>query len=61
MASYTDEVNRIHERFQNDVKGAKTKKSLDKAYRAHKKDHKRILKRHLKEEQAAVAEAKSAL
>ncbi|MDX1596769.1 MAG: hypothetical protein R3327_07515 [Nitrosopumilaceae archaeon] len=61
MASYTSEVNAIHKKFNNAVKRAKTKKSLNKAYTVHKKQHERLLKKHLREEMAMINKAKKKL
>lgn len=61
MASYTAQVGKIHAKFKKAVKRAKTKQSLNKAYAAHRRDHSRLLKRHLKEEEALIAKAKKAL
>ena len=61
MASYTAEVSVIHKKFQNAIKRAKTKKSLNKAYSVHKKDHDRLLKKHLREEIAMINKAKKKL
>ena len=61
MASYSAEVNTIHKKFNNAVKKAKTKQSLNKAYSVHKKDHERLLKKHLKEEMAMIKKAKEKL
>jgi hypothetical protein len=61
MVSYTAEVGVIHKKFQNAVKRAKTKKTLIKAYSIHKKDHQRLLKKHLREEDAMISKAKKKL
>jgi hypothetical protein len=61
MASYTAEVSVIHRKFQNAVKRAKTKTTLNKAYSIHKKDHERLLKKHLREETAMINKAKKKL
>jgi len=61
MASYTAEVSVIHRKFQNAIKRAKTKTSLNKAYSVHKKDHERLLKKHLREETAMINKAKKKL
>jgi hypothetical protein len=61
MASYTVEVSVIHRKFQNAVKRAKTKTTLNKAYSIHKKDHERLLKKHLREETAMINKAKKKL
>ncbi len=61
MASYTAQVNTIHKKFNAAIKKAKTKQALNKAYSSHKKDHERILKKHLKEEMAMIKKAKTKL
>lgn len=61
MVSYSSEVNAIHKKFQNAVKRAKTKKSLNKAYSVHKKNHDRLLKKHLREEMALINKLKQKL
>jgi hypothetical protein len=61
MASYSAQVNIIHKKFQNAVKRAKTKQSLNKAYSVHKKDHERLLKKHLREETVMINKAKKKL
>jgi len=61
MASYTAEVSVIHRKFQNAVKRAKSKTTLNKAYSVHKKDHERLLKKHLREETAMINKAKKNL
>ena len=61
MATYTAEVNAIHKKFNAAAKKAKTKTALNKAYFAHKKEHERILKKHLKEEMAMIKKAKAKL
>ena len=61
MASYTAEVSAIHKKFNNAVKRAKSKQSLNKAYSVHKKAHERLLKKHLREEMAMINKAKKKL
>ena len=61
MASYTTEVSVIHKKFQNAVKRAKSKKSLIQALSKHRKDHERLLKKHLKEEAVMIEKAKKKL
>ncbi len=61
MASYSAEVSVIHKKFQNAIKRAKSKQTLNKAYSVHKKDHERILKKHLREEMAMINKAKKKL
>ena len=61
MASYFAQVNVIHKKFQNAVKRAKTKQALNKAYSVHKKDHERLLKKHLREETTMINKEKKKL
>jgi hypothetical protein len=61
MASYTVEVSVIHKKFETAVKRAKSKTTLNKAYSVHKKDHERLLKKHLREETAMINKAKKKL
>ena len=61
MITYTAEVNAIHKKFNTAVKRAKTKTALNKAYSVHKKEHERILKKHLKEEMITIKKAKANL
>jgi len=61
MVSYTAQVSAIHKKFQNAVKKAKSKQSLNKAYSVHKKDHDRLLKRHLREEMTLINKLKKKL
>ncbi|MDH3394867.1 MAG: hypothetical protein OEL52_01785 [Nitrosopumilus sp.] len=61
MATYTADVNAIHKKFNAAIKRAKTKTALNKAYYVHKKEHERILKKHLKEEMITIKKAKAKL
>ena len=61
MASYTAQVNAIHKKFTDALKKATTKQTINKAYSAHKKDHERILKKHLAEEMRQIKKAKAQL
>jgi len=61
MATYTADVNVIHKKFNTAVKRAKTKTALNKAYSVHKKEHERILKKHLKEEMVTIKKVKAKL
>lgn len=61
MASYTAQVNAIHKKFNNAMKKAKTKQALNKAYSLHKKDHERLVKKHLAEELREIKKAKAKL
>lgn len=61
MANYTSQVSAIHKTFQSAVKRAKTKQSLNKAYSVHKKNHERLLKKHLREETALINRLKKKL
>ena len=61
MTSYTAEVGVIHKKFQAAIKRARTKKALIKALSVHRKDHERLLKKHLREETAMINKAKKKL
>lgn len=61
MASYATQVNIIHKKFTTAMKKAKTKQALNKAYSIHKKDHERVLKKHLAEEIREITKAKAKL
>ena len=61
MATYTQQVNAIHKQFKTDVKNAKTKSELNKAYSTHKKAHESLLKEHLAEETEMIKKAKEKL
>ena len=61
MASYTSEVAKIHRQFSTALKRAKTRQSVLNAYWSHKKQHERLLKKHLKEEMAQVNRLKDKL
>ena len=61
MVTYTAQVSAIHKKFNAAIKKAKTKQALNKAYSVHKKEHERILKKHLKEEMAVIKKAKAKL
>lgn len=61
MASYTTEVAKIHKQFNTALKRAKTRQSVLNAYWAHKKQHERLLKSHLREEMALVNRIKNKL
>ena len=61
MASYSAQVSVIHKKFKNAVKRAKTKQALNKVYGTHKKDHERLLKKHLREETLMINKEKKKL
>ncbi len=61
MASYTTEVAKIHKKFQSALKRAKSRQSVLNAYWKHKRDHERLLKKHLKEEMDQVKKIKDKL
>jgi len=61
MTSYTAQVSVIHKKFNNAMKKAKTKQALNKAYSTHKKDHERLVKKHLAEELREIKKAKAKL
>ncbi|MFQ5573843.1 MAG: hypothetical protein ACE5EJ_06290 [Nitrosopumilaceae archaeon] len=57
--SYTKEVASSHKRFQTAIRRAKTRQGVMNAYWKHKKDHERMLAKHLKEEMRDVNRIKS--
>lgn len=59
MASYTSLVAASHKKFKADLKAAKTRQAVNKAYTDHKKEHEQLLKDHLKEEKEAAEKAKA--
>ena len=61
MASYTNEVAKIHRQFAVTLKRAKSRQAVLNAYWSHKKQHERLLKSHLKEEMAQVNRIKNKL
>ena len=61
MVTYTAQVAAIHKKFNNAVKKAKTKQALNKAFSQHKKDHERLVKKHLAQELKEINRAKAKL
>jgi tripartite-type tricarboxylate transporter receptor subunit TctC len=61
MASYTTEVAKIHKQFNTAIKRAKSRQMVLNAYWAHKKQHERLLQKHLREEMALVNRIKNKL
>jgi len=61
MVSYTTQVNAIHKKFTVALKKAKTKQALNKVYSIHKKEHERLLKKHLDEEMRQIRKIKAKL
>ncbi len=61
MSSYSAQVSVISKKFQNAIKRAKTKQTLNKAYGVHTRAHERILKTHLREEIRMINKAKKKL
>ena len=59
MASYVGQVNAIHRQFQASLKRAKSRQSVLNAYWAHKRQHERLLKKHLREEMAQLIALKT--
>ena len=59
MASYTNQVAAIHKKFNIAVKRAKTRQAVLNAYWKHKKEHEKLLAKHLKEEMALVNKIKA--
>lgn len=58
MANYASQVNVIHKQFQAALKRAKSRQAVLNAYWKHKRDHERLLKKHLSEEMAQVKKIK---
>lgn len=61
MVSYASQVSVIHKKFTAALKKAKTKQAINKAYSMHKKDHERLVKKHLAEELREIKKAKAKL
>ncbi len=61
MASYTNEVAKIHRQFTATLKRAKSRQAILNAYWSHKKQHERLLQKHLREEMALVNRLKNKL
>ena len=61
MASYTNEVAKIHRQFCVALKRAKSRQAVLNVYWAHKKQHERLLQKHLREEMAQVTRIKNRL
>lgn len=58
MASYTSQVAALHKQFQNSLKRAKSRQAVLNAYWKHKRDHEKLLKKHLKEEMVMIKKIK---
>lgn len=58
MANYTSEVAGAHKRFQTALKRANSRQAVLNAYWKHKKEHEKLLAKHLKEEMALVNKIK---
>ena len=54
MATYNSQVSESHKRYRNAAKRASSGRTLMKAFRAHERAHRRLLKKHLREELMAV-------
>ncbi len=61
MASYTNEVAKIHRQFSAALKRSKSRQAVLNVYWAHKKQHERLLQKHLREEMAQVNHIKNKL
>jgi len=59
MASYVNQVNAMHRQFQSALKRARSRQSVLNLYWAHKRQHERLLKKHLREEMAQVNRIKN--
>ena len=57
--SYTKAVTASSRKFQAALKRAKTRQAVMNVYWKHKKEHERMLAKHLKEEMAQVIQVKS--
>ncbi|MDG7054881.1 MAG: hypothetical protein JRZ95_06285 [Nitrososphaerota archaeon] len=58
-AGYTRAVTASHRKFQTALKRAKTRQAVMNVYWKHKKEHERMLAKHLKEEMTLVIRVKS--
>lgn len=58
MASYTSEVASLHSKFKSQLAKAKTRQGVLNAYWKHKKEHEKLLAKHLKEEKTMVDKIK---
>jgi len=58
-AGYTKAVTASHRKFQAALKTAKTRQAVMNVYWKHKKEHERMLAKHLKEEMNQVIRVKS--
>jgi len=59
MASYVNQVNAMHSQYQSALKRARSRQSVLNLYWAHKRQHERLLKKHLREEMAQVTRIKN--
>jgi len=59
MASYVNQVNAMHRQYQSALKRARSRQSVLNLYWAHKRQHERLLKKHLREEMAQVTRIKN--
>ncbi|ABK76824.1 hypothetical protein CENSYa_0179 [Cenarchaeum symbiosum A] len=61
MVNYLTQLTAMHKKYSLQLKKAQTRGAVTKAYIKHKKDHSKMLKKHLKEELADVRKVKSKL
>jgi len=59
MVSYVNQVNAMHRQYQSALKRARSRQSVLNLYWAHKRQHERLLKKHLREEMAQVTRIKN--
>ncbi len=59
MASYVNQVNALHRQYQSALKRARSRQSVLNLYWAHKRQHERLLKKHLREEMVQVTRIKN--
>ncbi len=59
MVSYVNQVNAMHRQYQSALKRARSRQSVLNLYWAHKRQHERLLKKHLREEMTQVTRIKN--
>jgi len=59
MASYVNQINAMHRQYQSALKRSRSRQSVLNLYWAHKRQHERLLKKHLREEMAQVTRIKN--
>ncbi len=59
MVSYVNQVNAMHRQYQSALKRSRSRQSVLNLYWAHKRQHERLLKKHLREEMTQVTRIKN--